>query len=404
MAAANNAGVSRDRRRSRLKALALLLGLLAAWIILEVPALVGWVDYRVVLGLPFNKPWDNPRNRFDPDLLHIHRPHDVFVGSVRGDAAEWFGIRGHEYPVDVHYDQNGFRNDADMDRADVVVIGDSFVEASRTPAAQLLTTRLAETLHARVLNLGQAGYGPQQERIVLERFGLPAHPRVVVWLFFEGNDLNDSRRYRDLRRTAERFSIDHFSAWQRSLVHNVGRRLRAALSAPQSDFALGNRRSGLIHANARGGVQRMYYVYRPIGPSDDCMAELSGVEDIIEDAAACCAKHGSRFVLGFVPTNYRVYRDLCRFDSGADAADWTINDLPERLRSWAGAHGIDCVDLTPRLHEAAQNGTLVYELDDSHWTPEGNRVAALALARAVEPLLHLSAASEPASRTTARSP
>jgi len=97
---------------------------------------------------------------------------------------------------DVRYDHNGFRNQTDLKSADIVVIGDSFVEGLTVSDAQLVTSLLAHLQGKVVANLGQSTYGPQQELIVLKRYGLPLRPRTVVWMFFEGNDLADVITYR----------------------------------------------------------------------------------------------------------------------------------------------------------------------------------------------------------------
>ena len=80
-------------------------------------------------------------------------------------------------------------------RADVVVVGDSFVEGLHVRDDRLVTSCIARATGLSVANLGRSGDGPQQERFVLERFGLPKRPKVVVWMFYEGNDLEDASEY-----------------------------------------------------------------------------------------------------------------------------------------------------------------------------------------------------------------
>jgi hypothetical protein len=46
-----------------------------------------------------------------------------------------------------------------------------------------------------VANLGQSGYGPQQELAVLKRYGCPPYDRNTSWVFYEGNDLLDVQEY-----------------------------------------------------------------------------------------------------------------------------------------------------------------------------------------------------------------
>jgi hypothetical protein len=92
--------------------------------LLEIPALAGLVDYRGVLGTSLGVPWQHPDNRLDPVLLHIHEPH------LR---LRWKG-------VDYAYDAHGLRNVSDLAQADVLVIGDSFIEGVRVAAERLTGT------------------------------------------------------------------------------------------------------------------------------------------------------------------------------------------------------------------------------------------------------------------------
>lgn len=115
--------------------------------VLELLVVGNLVDFRTAFGTAVKEPWKHPDNLLDPKLLHIHDPYDRFV---------WEGI---EY----RYDHYGFRNETDLKSADLIVVGDSFVEGWGVSAADLLTTQLARQLNRSVVNLGQSWYGQQQE-------------------------------------------------------------------------------------------------------------------------------------------------------------------------------------------------------------------------------------------------
>jgi hypothetical protein len=72
---------------------------------------------------------------------------------------------------------------------------------------------------------------------------------------------------------------------------------------------------------------------------------------------------------------------VCEFESGAEAASWVVNDLPDRIRAAVRSidPGIAFVDLTPPLQEAARSGQLPYTRDDAHWSALGHRIAAEAI-------------------------
>jgi len=104
---------------------------LATVTLLELLSLAGFVDYRSVFKTRYAASWQSPYDRFDAELLHVHRPNVRVVGSVGGGIARsWNLPPTSTYSYDMTYDRNGFLNDADFDRAEVAVIGDSFLEVA----------------------------------------------------------------------------------------------------------------------------------------------------------------------------------------------------------------------------------------------------------------------------------
>ena len=168
---------------------------------LELVSAVGLVDFRTVLVTGGPDPRKNADNALDPELIHIHKPYLKRVGVTRGDIALALHLPGTPlYPYDVACDRNGFRNTCDLSTAEVVVLGDSFVEGGFVAADDLMTAILARLLGCTVANLGQSAYGPQQELAVLKHFGALLHPKLYIWTFYGGNDLDDVERYERLRQ------------------------------------------------------------------------------------------------------------------------------------------------------------------------------------------------------------
>lgn len=348
--------------------------------LLELPAALGLVDYGKVVGLPdairFTrmKPWENPSNVTDPELVYRRRPGHAFSGEVAGDLVMLYGIAtDRRYRVDVRYDGEGFRNAATPERVDVAVIGDSFVEAGLVPYEETLPVQLGRRLGAPVANLGQSGFGPLQERIVLERYALPLQPRQVVWLFFEGNDLLDDARFERFRREQHRPPSSGFRS--RSLFAQLLPRLALATSGGrEEDSPKARSRRG------RCGDEHVYFAYvgRPLPEAEE--AALADVQETLLDARRLTEAHGAEFLLVYVPFKYRVYRDLCVFPPESEPSEWTLNDLPERMAAWACGQELPFLDLTPSLRDAAARGTPPFFADDGHWNAAGQAVAADAIA------------------------
>jgi hypothetical protein len=117
----------------------------------------------------------------------------------------------------------------------------------------------------------------------------------------------------------------------------------------------------------------------PRGNSD----EMKRVQAILSDARDLCRANGVELVIAFVPAKLRIYRDLCRFEADSPCTAWPSDDLPDDFRRLVEGLGSGAafVDLTPPMRGAAERGGVVYLPDDVHWSEQGHRVAAEALAR-----------------------
>ena len=352
-------------------ALGLALGLV------ELPALLGRVDYRDVFQTP-TASWRRHDHRSDADLIYVRdgnrREHRRFVG---GELAGLSGVGAKVvYESNVLYDAQGFRNPRVVDKADIVVVGDSFVEGLHVADSELMTSGLARETGLSVVNLGRSGDGPQQERHVLERFGLPKRPKACVWVFYEGNDLEDAAEYETNRAAVANLGPISPSRvlYERSFVRNSLMYARRAWIAPEKTRPA-SRYQGTF--SSRGKDVTMTFA------SDDHRrvtdpAKLAKAVAAIREAASLCDRDGVRLVVAFVPTKVRVYRDLCRFPADTAVASPPPDDLAGRLRKaiTEGGRDVAFVDLTPRFHDEAARGELLYLADDTHWTTAGHALAA----------------------------
>lgn len=354
-------------------------GLIFAVLLLEGPALLKIVDYRKVIGIASHDVF-SATNLDDPELGHIHPPYSHFAGEVRGGGLTvGYNIPAENttvYRWDVRYDHNGFRNVVDLKSADMVVLGDSFVEEITIPDAELMTSVLARLQGETVANLGQYGYGPQQELAVLKRFGLPLHPRLVIWMFFEGNDLEDVLNY-------NRAMLQRRSSWSdfraRSFTRNALKRIERFVLAPAK--SPGIEHSGFIE-EPNGKKLTMYFLPFPVEPLRN--DELSAIDEtgrILAVAHRLCAEHQARLILVFIPDKFRVFHEFCQFPEEAECRKWVVSDLPDRIRKAVKSISPEMVflDLTPHLVDAVKKGEIPYYPDDDHWSPEGHRTAAQAI-------------------------
>lgn len=156
----------RNRRSLTIRLIVAIASATLATVVLDVGATV--VRYQ----LSRNRRWDHP----DPVLRVARNPH----------ISLHFRASWETYSIHYRTDQHGFRNSTDERSADVMFVGDSFTEAYQVDEPETFVRRYARMAGARVVNLGRAGYGPQQELAVIENLVPFYHPRLVVWQLFEG--------------------------------------------------------------------------------------------------------------------------------------------------------------------------------------------------------------------------
>jgi len=118
---------------------------------------------------------------FPPELGFAYKP-NLNVILWHPEAGFWT----------LRTDPRGFSNTDPtlQDRADVVVLGDSFMQGVLVEPEESFPARLAAQTGRRVLNLGIPGWDAYQYPIALRQFGLRARPRVVVAGIFGTNDWN----------------------------------------------------------------------------------------------------------------------------------------------------------------------------------------------------------------------
>jgi hypothetical protein len=372
--------------RSRMIARSILMTLALVFLLgsLELLSAVGLADFRTLFRTQGLDPRHNADNVPDPELIHVHKPYLKRSGMTRGDIASALHLTDTPlYSFDVAYDRNGFRNPRPLSGADIVVLGDSFVEGGLVAADDLMTTTLGQLLDSTVANLGQSAYGPQQELAVLRRFAAPMHPKLCIWTFYEGNDLEDVERYEQLTRSggpADLGSMPRDRSFSRNAMQALSRVLGRILAPDATDQAP----FGMFR-DRDGRMSTLYFHDRgaPLSPRE--FAALDKVGAVLAAAHGACKAHGMRLLVVFAPGKFRVYKDHCTFRRDNPGARRVLDDLPERLRARVAAISpeIGFLDLTPALSAEAARGRLVYFADDTHWSAEGHQAAGRAVAAQV---------------------
>lgn len=303
---------------------------------------------------------------------------DAELGFVRKGGLVWEGRLSPEARV-VSYrtDENGFRNPNGISRADVVFIGDSFTEGASVLEAETFVQKFAQASKLSVVNLGRGFYGPQQEAIILKRYGLNYHPSLVVWQIFEGNDLSDASRFAAWRTNPPRESI-MLRYTKRS---PIARLLSLTMPKDQGAARSFDERSG------KQGRLFLDYQYKPDEPARDPVG-MSETRKAIEETFRLCQSAGINLVIVFVPIKVRVLAPYVHFLNEADREKYLPGgqldsdaDFSNELARFCRQLGCGFLDVTAALRKrAAADNRLVYSVhQDSHLDVDGHAVVAEAL-------------------------
>ena len=292
----------------------------------------------------------------DPILPHKPRPGSVLEGrSLTGEfdfryAHNSFGWRGPEVTPDKP--PGTFR---------ILGLGDSFTYGAGVDVAETYLARLEQRLNARgpghprveVVNAGIPSFFPEAERLLLEHYGLPLEPDLVV-VGFVANDVIDTHLGVE--------SIEVLPDGR--IVTTHGARLLADLGPGMltlyehwQTFRIPVRR-WLTARIANERPVRPGEVYREGGFHEEAWREVERQYDRMAETARA---QGAGFVLVYLPQQ----------GPWDEAAEYP----PARLAAWASRSGVLLVNALPAMQASAQPERLHWPRD-RHPTAAGHAVVA----------------------------
>lgn len=335
--------------------------------------------------------WLPPEVRVNPPARRVKALIDETHDLKQSDGDLYYYMRGNIVPlspdqdqviVHVHMitDEDGFRNSPPQKaRYDIVAQGDSFTRASGV--ASPWSEKLAEYTGNDVLNLGEVGFGPQDELKVLRQYGLKKQPKWVIIAYFEGNDLYDAASYEQ----ANPFILTRFIKYM----------LTQGLEALQDNSAVGNQvvvassyrypiRVAISNTDLELTFFSPYISWSSIsGERIEASQNYHLVQRAILRARDLSEAEESRFLLVFVPTKEHIYLpylndpktlatvfadvpaleldekgfiQLTDQKTTPEFARQHMDDQADLLADFAVEHNINYLDLTPYFREEAGTG------------------------------------------------
>lgn len=303
------------------------------------------------------------------DRGHIPRRYSVAdpeLGFVRRPFVSWKGyIPDVDRIVEYRTDENGFRNAPGQRQADIVFIGDSYTEAATVAEQDTFVQRVAQETGLSVVNLGRGAYGPQQELLVLKRYGLAYKPRVVVWQLFEGNDLTDAEEFAEWKKNPRQVQ----TTLKERYFNN------SLLKEWLANTRLQQRAGIMTTLHYRGGSVRrvaVRYRYEPDQPSSRHLG-MTETMAAIEEGHRLCESNGIQLLIVFIPTMVRAMAPNLSFDRLEDQARYLpervpgVKDFSQTMEEFCGRIGCTFVDSVDTLRQAEANGSRsLYIPNDEH--------------------------------------
>ena len=356
-------------------------------------AALGMIHWNLVLEHLFNE--DAPMAwKFDPDpgLGWKRSPNDSWISPSISDVESGFSMRAQRH-LDLHftYDDYGFRNPKTYAQADVVLIGDSYIEGGNADDSETIARRLEAQLGRPVESMGVAGYGTLQNLINLDWNAPKLHPKVAVFFFFEGNDLYDDAKIESmwaeatLDGTHTALGMARFHGYaQRSFVNNL---MNYAMR--WADPILPNNApfSGTIKAGPHKGERVLFADYPAIPWSPWIEGRWNIALATMRKAAALEKRRGVKTIFVFLPIKERVYWPYVDLAKGAGMEHWSFWQIRDQFQSFCKEVGDACLDLTEPFQQDIAEGGMPHLPTDSHWSLEGTDLVARSLAPLIRGLL-----------------
>jgi hypothetical protein len=297
------------------------------------------------------------------------------------ESGQWIRFRS---------DRRGFNNPDsvwDLDRAELVAVGDSFAQGHCVSPDRNFVALIRKQYPA-TLNLGMAGDGPLLALATLKEFAPPIKPRVVLWCYFEGNDLEElqSERGSPLLRKylSGRFSQGELKRQndvddailaqipQLQELEETRRRHRAEQSRMRAFL-----RSRLTLATLRqtaglvGGMQ-----VDPDAAADFETANLDVFSQVLRDAQAVVAEWGGQLVFVYLPEWAHYTRAVSRGEQYHD----DVIAVTRRL-------GIRTIDVSRTFDQYGDPLSLFPFRQPGHYNETGHRLTAESVLAALSPQL-----------------
>jgi len=394
----------RNEKERRFKVIAISLSILVSLIVMDIVA-------RLVL----------PR-RYVAEQAYFHRPPNTIQTGTAKDVPEEAFLYPKTPPghPDIEYtlttDKRGFRNKTDLERYDVVVLGDSFAEGSKVTDDDAWPALLARKSNLTVYNLGMSSGHPGTYLETLKKFGPELSPKTVICLICEGNDFRDENfkeknsipdqleeqfKTSPVRRSIEQILIRCFAS--KTPVHSPDSPRNATTWVETTGKTLAA--ISWLPVAVPEGPNGKYYTFKVKSLLEHFVTDRQFIGEkgekktfaALREIKKICAEKNVRLIIAYAPDKPHVLLPLITKtvspeqlrafmalkENKLPPADKLLDVLLPRLdvqesavRDLCRTESIEFISLTEPLRRIIAQGAQAYFTYDQHWTPLGHKIVA----------------------------
>lgn len=276
------------------------------------------------------------------------------------------------------YKGTGFRDDGLDGEPFAVVVGDSITACVGVEQAECWVELLEGQTGRDFANLGVSGYGPDLQLRMLQQYGLPLRPKLVIWVFF-ANDLIQGWRFKQFGQGG----VAGGEFWQNPVRGWLAKHSSIYLTLSYFWYERHFFRHLYSDDPAVAGKATLAWWLAYSDPAVPEVAEgLERTKQLIlqADQQAKAELEDAELVVLIIPFREQLLDSTVPFHS-------TFNAAGHDLAMFCRQNDIPIIDLTPLVKAQKSHETAELYLEDSHLTPQGNEVVAEILAKELTPMM-----------------
>lgn len=267
-------------------------------------------------------------------------------------------------------------------RVSIVAIGDSFTHGSCVPSEQHMIS-LIRTLFPQTLNLGGAGMGPLSQLSALREYGPIAKPKVILWFYYEGNDLADldiEKRVPILRRYLDSTYRQGLPSQQamidKALTGWVENQIRLGASKKLAFFPVLRTKDILLLRNIRHRLGLRVFQAPDLDQAPPDMTLFRQIAMEMQKTADAWRAH---LMLVYLPDIHNFCDRTTKIDCRRVPGEYLHQrDAKSQLLTIAREAGFEVVDILSAFAKL-ENPLSAWPRLDGHYSPVGYQVVARAV-------------------------